>query len=73
MASFETLEKKEIRFGSNKFLEVARKKVITETGESEFISISKGYIDRLGKRKFKSSLGFPEEVAKKLAEVLESV
>ncbi len=73
MAKFETLEKREIKLSGNKFLEVARKKVTTESGESEFISISKGYINRLGQKRFKASLGFPEDVAKQVAEALESL
>ncbi len=73
MAEFETIEKKEIKLSGNKFLEIARKKVKTENGESEFISISKGYVNKFGKRKFKASLGFPEDVAKEVAEALSNI
>jgi hypothetical protein len=73
MVEFETLNTKEIRFGKNKFLEVARKKAKTKDGESEFISISKGFINQLGQKKFKASLGFPEELIGKLVEALESI
>jgi len=37
---FETLSAEKIPFGKNNFLEVARKKAITEEGDSEFISVS---------------------------------
>jgi hypothetical protein len=61
MVEFETLEVKEIKFGANKFLEVARKKAKTPEGETEFISISKGFITPTGQRRFKNALGFPAE------------
>ena len=44
MVEFETITTKEIKFGKNKFLEVARKKAKSPEGENEFISISRGFI-----------------------------
>ena len=38
MVEFETVKAKEVKFGNN-FIEVSRKKVITDRGENEFISI----------------------------------
>ena len=43
MVEFETKETREVKFGNNKFLEVARKVAKTPEGENEFISISKGF------------------------------
>jgi len=61
MVEFETLETKEVKFGNNKFLEVARKIAKTPEGENEFISISKGFITPTGQKRFKNALGFPAE------------
>lgn len=61
MVEFETISTKEIKFGTNKFLEVARKKAKTPEGENEFISISKGFVTPTGQKRFKNALGFPAE------------
>jgi len=75
MVEFETIEAKEIKFGNNKFLEVARKKAKTEEGESEIVSISKGFITQTGQKRFKTALGFPadQEVIDQLAEALKNI
>ena len=61
MVEFETKNVKEIKFGNNKFLEVALKIAKSENGESEFVSISKGFITNEGQKRFKNALGFPAE------------
>ncbi len=58
MVEFETLETEDVKFGNNKFLEVARKKAKTPEGETEFISISKGFVLPTGNKRFKNALGF---------------
>jgi len=63
MVEFETLKSKEIKFGNNNFLEVARKKAKTEDGENEFISISRGFFNREGQKRFKTSIAIPLESA----------
>jgi len=75
MVEFETMETKEIKFGNNKFLEVARKKAKTPEGENEFISISKGFIAQTGEKRFKNALGFPaeKEIIEKLIEALQGI
>ncbi len=75
MVEFETLETKEIKFGNNKFLEVARKKAKTPEGENEFISISKGFVAQTGEKRFKNALGFPaeKEIIDKLVEALQGI
>jgi len=75
MVEFETLETKEIKFGNNKFLEVARKIARTPEGENEFISISKGFITPTGQKRFKNALGFPaeDEIKSSLIEALQSI
>ena len=75
MVEFETKEIKEIQFGNNKFLEVARKVAKTPEGENEFISISKGFIVPTGQKRFKNALGFPaeKEILDKLVEALQAI
>lgn len=59
---FITVSAEKIEFGRNNFIEVARKKAITDEGESEFISISRGYYLPDGTERFKKSLTIPDEV-----------
>lgn len=75
MVEFETKELKEIKFGNNKFLEVARKIAKTPEGENEFISISKGFFMPTGEKRFKNALGFPaeKEIVDGLVEALQSI
>jgi hypothetical protein len=75
MVEFETVESKEIKFGNNKFLEVARKRAKTPEGENEFISISKGFITPTGQKRFKNALGFPaeDEIKNGLIEALQTI
>jgi hypothetical protein len=61
MVSFETIKAEKKEFGRNNFLEVARKKAITDDGESEFISVSRGYFLPDGSERFKKSLTIPDE------------
>jgi hypothetical protein len=75
MVEFITKETKEIKFGNNKFLEVARKVAKTPEGENEFISISKGFINPMGQKRFKNALGFPaeDEIKDQLVEALQNI
>ena len=75
MVEFETIDAKEIKFGTNKFLEIARKKAKTDDGETEIISISKGFVTQSGQKRFKNALGFPadQEVIDGIAEALKSI
>lgn len=58
---FETLSAEKIPFGKNNFLEVARKKAITEDGVNEFISVSRGYYLPDGSEKYKKSITIPDD------------
>jgi hypothetical protein len=75
MVQFETIKSEEVKFGNNNFIEVARKKAITETGENEFISISRGFYTQTGEKKYRKSFTVPLDgsvvdfVAKTLKEV----
>jgi len=57
---FETVKQEEIKFGKNNFLEIARKKAISDEGENEFISISRGFFLPDGSKRFKKSLAIPD-------------
>lgn len=73
---FETLSSKEMKFGKNNFLEIARKKAKAETGESEFVSISRGFFSSTGEKRYKKSVAVPVDknivdfVAKSLQELV---
>ncbi len=59
---FKTKKAKELKFGENNFIEVARKTAVTDQGENDFVSISKGYYRREdGEKRFKMSIAFPPE------------
>lgn len=64
MVEFETIKAKEVKFGNN-FIEISKKKVITERGENEFISISRGYYLQDGSKGWKSSITLPNEKDKR--------
>ena len=62
--SFETIKAEEIQFGKNNFLEIAKKKAITEDGENVFLSISRGFFSEMDgekRKKFRSSIAIPDE------------
>lgn len=64
MVEFETLNSKEVKFGNN-FIEVSRKKVISDKGENQFIAIARGFYLQDGTRRFKSSITLPSEDEKR--------
>ena len=71
---FETIKSEEMKFGKNNFLEVARKKAVSQEGSNEFIAISRGYFLPDGTKRFRRSLAVPDEagiigfIVKKLQE-----
>lgn len=67
---FDTICAEKVNFGRNNFIEVARRRAITEDGENEYISISRGYYLGDDREVFKKSLTVPdsEEVKKFVAE-----
>jgi len=68
---YNTVNAEEIKYGTNNFIEVARKKV----DDAEFISLSKGYYTRRGTRRYKNGLGFPDQddIKKFLVENLQNI
>ena len=59
MVEFETIKSEEIKFGNNNFLEIARKKAITENGENIFISMSRGFVTVNGDKRYTKSFTVP--------------
>ncbi len=55
---FKTLKSYSINFGTRNFIELALKEATDGTEVNRFISISKGYTDQEGNKRYKKSLGF---------------
>ena len=70
---FETIKAEEMKFGNKNFVEVARKKAVSDTGENEFISISRGFFTQDGSKRFTKSIAVPEEVADFIADKLKEM
>jgi len=75
MVEFETIKAEEIKFGTNNFMEVARKKAISENGENTFISLSRGFITQEGEKRYRKSFTVPldEAVINFIAEKIKEV
>ena len=75
MVKFETIKSEEIKFGNNNFLEIARKKAISDDGENEFISISRGFMTQDGEKRYRKSFTVPlnEEVIEFVAHTLKKM
>jgi hypothetical protein len=56
MPEYSTLKAQEYKYGNN-FIEIARKKI----EDAEFISISKGFYNKAGEKRYKNAVGFPDE------------
>ena len=76
MVEYVTIKTEEVKFGNNDFIEVARKKAISESGENEFISISRGFMMMDGTKRYRKSFTVPiqkevvEFVSEKLKEMM---
>ena len=75
MVDFETIKSEEVKFGNNKFIEIARKKAITEEGENTFISISSGFLTPNGEKRYRKSFTVPinDEVIDFLSKTIKEV
>lgn len=75
MVEFKTIKAEDVKFGSNNFIEVARKKAMSEQGEREFISISRGFYLQDGSKAWKASITLPDEKEKreKIAKLIEGL
>lgn len=65
MVEYDTIASEEIKFGRNNFIEVAKKRAISDDGETEFVSISRGYYLDDGTKKWKASIALPQEEEKR--------
>jgi len=63
MVEFETIKGEEISFGNNNFIEVAKKKAISEQGENVFMSISRGFVTPNGEKRYRKSFSVPLDEA----------
>lgn len=72
MVEFEVLKAERKTFGTNNFIEVARKVAVTEDGRNEFVSVSRGWTADDGSDRWRQSLTVPDEddVKKFIAEEL---
>ena len=72
MVEFETVKAEEVKFGKNNFIEVARKKAVSDNEEREFVSISRGYYLPDESKRWKASITLPDEKEKreKIAKLL---
>ena len=61
MVEYETIKSEKIKFGRNNFIEVARKKAVTEEGENEYISLTRGYFLPDGTERYKKSFTVPDD------------
>lgn len=75
MVEFETVKAEEVKFGKNNFIEVARKKAVSDNEEREFVSISRGYYLPDGAKRWKASITLPDEKEKreKIAKLLKDL
>ena len=74
MVEFEMIKAKEVKFGNN-FIQVSKNKAISDRGENEFISISRGYYLQDGTRGWKASITLPSEKDKRgeIADLIKSI
>ena len=70
---YETIKAEEIDFGTNNFIEVARKKAISDKGENEFVSVSRGFKFPDGTKRYVKSFTVPEEIVEQVADKLKDM
>jgi len=73
LATFETIKSVDVKFGNNDFIEVGKKKVISEDGENTFFSLSRGFFTQDGEKRYKRNFSIPDnqEVLKRIIEALQ--
>lgn len=75
MVEFETIDSTEVKFGNNNFIEIGKKKAVTEEGENEFISLSRGFFTQDGQKRYKKNFAIPNdaEVLKQIVDALQNL
>jgi len=73
LATFETIKSVDVKFGNNDFIEVGKKKVISEDGENTFFSLSRGFFTQDGEKRYKRNFSIPDnqDVLKRIIEALQ--
>lgn len=61
MVEFETVTSEDVYFGDEEFIEVAVKRAVSEEGTDQFISLSRGYVDEEGGKRYKSNFSIPRD------------
>ncbi len=56
---YETIQTEYVDYGRNKFLEIAKKKVLPDG--TVFLNISKGYYTPEGEKRYQRGIGFPDD------------
>ncbi|MDY6770823.1 MAG: hypothetical protein SV186_02570 [Candidatus Nanohaloarchaea archaeon] len=78
MVEFETVRSDEVEFGDGEFIEVAVKRAVSGEGEDQFISLTRGYVNEEGDKRYKSNFSIPRQddvvtfLAEKLPDMLEN-
>ena len=70
---FQTIKAEETKFGTKNFIEVAKKKAVSERGENEFFSISRGFIAQDGNKRYTKTIAMPPEVVDFVIEKLKEL
>ena len=73
MVEFKTLKAEAMKTGERNFIEVAKKVAVSEKGETEFISISRGFITSDGQRRYTKSVTVPTQAVEFVAEKLKGM
>lgn len=58
---FETLKSEEMKFGTNNFIEIAKKVAKSEEGDNEFLQIARGFFLPDGTKRYKKSIAIPAD------------
>lgn len=75
MVKFEDVKSTEIKFGKNDFIQVARKKAISDDGENVFLSLSRGFFGEGDERIWKKNFSIPDnpDVLDKIIKALQDL
>ncbi len=61
MVEFEKLESEIFKFGEDEFIEIDKKKIVSEEGEEETIVIERGFFDDKGGKRYRNNISIPKE------------
>jgi len=61
LVEFEKLESEIFKFGEDEFIEIDKKKIVSEEGEEETIVIERGFFDDKGGKRYRNNISIPKE------------